>query len=68
MSGFGPVIWVGVEGTGSYGVGLTRHFHTEGIEVVEVVVLTVKRAASSGSRIRSVLTLQRERRCPGQRL
>jgi len=27
---------VGVEGTGSYGAGLTRHLHAEGIAVVEV--------------------------------
>jgi len=36
LVGFGPVVRVGVEGTGSYGVGLTRHLHREGIEVVEV--------------------------------
>ena len=36
LSGFGPVVKVGVEGTGSYGVGLTRHLHNEGVVVVEV--------------------------------
>jgi transposase len=36
LTGFGPVIRVGVEGTGSYGVGLGWHLHREGIEVVEV--------------------------------
>jgi transposase len=36
LLGFGPVIRVGVEGTGSYGVGLARHLHTEGVVVVEV--------------------------------
>jgi transposase len=36
LTGFGPVIRVGVEGTGSYGVGLARHLHREGFEVVEV--------------------------------
>jgi transposase len=30
------VIRVGIEGTGSYGVGLARYLHREGIEVVEV--------------------------------
>ena len=30
------VVKVGVEGTGSYGVGLTRHLHNEGVVVVEV--------------------------------
>jgi transposase len=33
---FGPVRCAGVEGTGSYGAGLTRHFETAGIPVVEV--------------------------------
>jgi transposase len=36
LVGFGPVIRVGVEGTGSYGVGLSRHLHDQGIDVVEV--------------------------------
>ena len=36
LCGFGPVVKVGVEGTGSYGVGLARHLHREGIVVVEV--------------------------------
>jgi transposase len=36
LTSFGPVIRVGVEGTGSYGVGLTRHLHRCGVEVVEV--------------------------------
>ena len=36
LSGFGPVVRVGVEGTGSYGVGLARHLRREGVVVVEV--------------------------------
>ena len=36
LGSFGPVVRVGVEGTGSYGVGLARHLHREGIVVVEV--------------------------------
>lgn len=36
LSSFGRVVKVGVEGTGSYGVGLARHLHGEGIMVVEV--------------------------------
>jgi transposase len=36
LCSFGPVVKVGVEGTGSYGVGLSRHFHANGIDVVEV--------------------------------
>ncbi len=36
LASFGPVTRVGVEGTGSYGVGLARFLTTTGIEVVEV--------------------------------
>lgn len=36
LRSFGTVIRVGVEGTGSYGVGLTRHLTGAGVEVVEV--------------------------------
>ena len=36
LRSFGDVEVVGVEGTGSYGVGLSRYFHGEGVRVVEV--------------------------------
>jgi transposase len=36
ISGFGPLGKVGVEGTGSYGAGLTRSLRAAGVEVVEV--------------------------------
>ena len=36
LAGYGPVVKIGVEGTGSYGVGLARHLHREGIVMVEV--------------------------------
>ena len=36
LAGFGDVQLVGVEGTGSYGAGLTRHLLGEGVRVVEV--------------------------------
>ena len=36
LAGFGSVIRVGVEGTGSYGVGLARYLHNCDIAVVEV--------------------------------
>lgn len=36
MAGLGNVTRVGVEGSGSYGAGLTRHLHAAGITVVEV--------------------------------
>ena len=33
----GVLVRVGVEGTNSYGAGLSRHLHAEGIAVVEVI-------------------------------
>lgn len=36
LQGFGTVVLVGVEGTGSYGAGLTRHLHDKNVRVVEV--------------------------------
>ena len=36
LLGHGPVLQVGVEGTSSYGAGLTRAFQAEGIDVLEV--------------------------------
>jgi transposase len=36
LKGFGTVELVGVEGSGSYGAGLTRHLHSRGVRVVEV--------------------------------
>ena len=36
LGSFGSVALVGVEGTGSYGAGLTRHLQDNGIRVVEV--------------------------------
>jgi transposase len=36
LQSFGTVVGVGVEGTGSYGAGLTRHLHAAGVVVVEV--------------------------------
>ena len=36
MRAFGKIGLVGVEGTGSYGAGLARHLHREGLVVVEV--------------------------------
>ena len=36
LESFGTVTLVGVEGTGSYGAGLTRHLVAAGVEVVEV--------------------------------
>jgi transposase len=36
MSGFGRLHAVGIEGTGSYGAGLTRYLHAAGVRVIEV--------------------------------
>jgi transposase len=36
-NGFGPLERAGVEGTGSFGCGLTRFLRAEGIEVFEVI-------------------------------
>jgi len=36
LESFGPVARVGIEGTGSYGAGLTRFLMSRGVEVVEV--------------------------------
>ena len=36
LRSFGTVELVGVEGTGSYGAGLTRHLQEKGVQVVEV--------------------------------
>jgi transposase len=36
LRGFGELLRVGVEGTGSYGAGVARHLRADGVEVVEV--------------------------------
>src|SRR4051812_26970900 len=36
LRGFGPLSRVGIEGTGSYGAGLTRVRRSEGVDVVAV--------------------------------
>jgi transposase len=36
MAGFGELDRVGIEGTGSYGAGLSRHFAAAGVVVIEV--------------------------------
>lgn len=37
LAAFGTVVRIGVEGTGSYGAGLSRHLREIGFEVVEVI-------------------------------
>jgi transposase len=34
---FGTIVRIGIEGTASYGAGLTRHLHREQVELVEVI-------------------------------
>jgi hypothetical protein len=36
LQSFGTLELIGIEGTGSYGAGLTRHLHRHGVAVVEV--------------------------------
>ena len=36
VSGFGEVLAIGVEGTGSWGAGLSRHLRARGLNVIEV--------------------------------
>ncbi len=36
MASFGPVVKIGVEGTGAYGAGLSRHLLANNIDVIEV--------------------------------
>src|ERR1044071_3404589 len=36
MRAYGEVREVGIEGTGSYGAGVTRHLHEAGVTIVEV--------------------------------
>jgi transposase len=50
--GFGPVRCAGVEGTSSYGAGLTRHFKAQGVEVQEVE-RPKRRQRSSRRRVKS---------------
>ena len=66
LSGFGPVVRVGVEGTGSYGVGLARHLHVRGSWWWRWIGRTGRSVASWGSRIRSTPRPQPGPRCPGR--
>jgi transposase len=45
---FGPVDRIGVEGTGSYGAGLTRYLHNQQVTVVEVSCPDRQRRRSHG--------------------
>ena len=58
---FGTLELVGVEGTGSYGAGLTRHLLAEGIAVVEV-----DRPNRQRRQARQVRSPRRDHRRPGR--
>jgi len=45
---FGEVERIGVEGTGSYGAGLTRYLHAQGVEVIEISCPNRQRRRSHG--------------------
>ena len=49
LGGFGAVCLVGIEGTGSYGAGLSRHVTAAGIRVVEVGRSAARTAAGRAS-------------------
>src|SRR5438034_11100754 len=61
LGGFGAVALVGVEGTGSYGAGLTRHLAAAGVRVVEAA-----RAGGTGTGRASLIRWMRSAR-PGPR-
>ena len=48
LRGFGEVERVGVEGTGSYGAGLTAYLQSQGVEVLEVNCPNRQRRRSHG--------------------
>jgi transposase len=48
LRSFGPLERVGVEGTGTYGAGLTRYLHDQGVTVVEVTCPNRQRRRSHG--------------------
>lgn len=48
VSSFGVIDRIGIELTGAYGAGLTRHLHAAGIEVLEVDIPHPHRRARSG--------------------
>lgn len=62
---FGTVTLAGVEGTNSYGAGLTRALQDGGIDVVEVNRPTALRADAAASPTHWMPTPQPARRCPG---
>src|SRR5207253_2550122 len=68
LQGFGTVALVGVEGTGSYGAGLTRHLLDKGVPVVEVDRPNRqerRRAGGPASPIPSTPSRRLGRRCRG---
>lgn len=60
---FGDVRRVGVEGTGSYGAGVTRHLRDAGIEVLEGTGRIVRTAAATARTTTSTRSAPPARRC-----
>ena len=48
LESFGTVELVGVEGTGTYGAGITRYLHAQGVVVIEVTCPNRQRRRSHG--------------------
>ncbi len=65
LQSFGTVVLIGVEGTGSYGAGLTRHLHDKGMRVVEVDRPNRQSAAGPASPIPSTPSRPLEPPCRG---
>jgi transposase len=51
LEDFGPVTLVGIEGTSSYGAGLTRHLHAEASQSSKSTGRTVSAGGARASRI-----------------
>ena len=66
-SSFGPLLRVGVEGTGTYGAGLTRHLSQAHIDVVEVPRpdRQLRRAHGKSDPIDAVAAARRALACDG---
>ena len=58
MRGYGRLERVGVEGTGSYGAGLSRHFQEAGVVVLEVTRPNRPERARSGHSERPLYSAQ----------
>lgn len=65
--GLGELACVGAEGTGSYGVGLSRFLRSEGVRVLEVNRVSRQTAAGTASTTPQTPRPPLERSSPGRR-